>query len=482
MNIRFIGRHQELAELNKLFKKKAASLVVVQGRRRIGKSRLIEEFAKNNTFYTFSGLVPTEFTTLQSQLDEFSRQLSFQTGLPEIKANDWSKLFLLLAEKLRKGKIIVLFDEISWMGSKDPDFLGKLKNAWDLYFKKNPELIFVLCGSASVWIEENILSSTGFLGRISYRLTLDELSLSECNQFWPKAGGRISAYEKLKVLSVTGGIPRYLEEIKPSLSSEENIKDLCFMKGSPLVNEFNEVFSDLFFKKNATYKKIVQTLSERSLEIKEICEGLSVKRTGFMSKCLEDLIKSGFLTRDYTWQLKSGTPSKLSHYRLSDNYLRFYLKYIDKNVEKIKSNEYIFKTLGSLVNFETIMGFQFENLVLKNRTFIKKILGISLDDVVSDNPFFQRKTARLPGCQIDYLIQTKFNHFYLCEIKFSKREINASVISELEKKIKNFHYPKGYSCRAVLIHVNGVTEEVKNGGYFSDIIDFSQLLNGSAVI
>jgi hypothetical protein len=117
--------------------------------------------------------------------------------------------------------MIVLFDEISWMGSKDPDFLGKLKNAWDLYFKKNPKLIFILCGSVSSWIDKNILSHTGFLGRISYRLTLEELPLKDCNQFWSSAGGQISAYEKLKVLSITGGVPRYLEEIKPRMSAEK---------------------------------------------------------------------------------------------------------------------------------------------------------------------------------------------------------------------------------------------------------------------
>src|SRR3990167_5897184 len=119
-----------------------------------------------------------------------------------------------------------------------------------MYFKKNQSLILILCGSASAWIEKNILSSTGFVGRISYRLTLEELSLSESNQFWTGKSAHISAYEKLKILSVTGGIPRYLEEIKPQLSAEENIKQMCFVKGGPLVNEFDEIFSDIFSKRS----------------------------------------------------------------------------------------------------------------------------------------------------------------------------------------------------------------------------------------
>src|SRR5262249_37677597 len=156
--------------------------------------------------------------------------------------------------------------------------------AWDIYFKKNPELILILCGSISAWIEKNILSSTGFLGRISYRLTLEELPLSDCKYFWNNESSHISAYEKFKLLAVTGGIPRYLEEIKPSLSAEENVKDLCFLKGGTLVNEFNEIFSDLFSKRSATYKKIVQVLSSTPLELKDICKKLEIKQTGFISE------------------------------------------------------------------------------------------------------------------------------------------------------------------------------------------------------
>lgn len=476
MSAIFIGRQQELQALNRLFKKNSASLVVVQGRRRIGKSRLIEEFAKNHTFYEFTGIPPTKKTTVQSELNEFARQLNIQTGIPEIKADDWSKLFLLLADKIKQDRIIVLFDEITWMGSKDPDFIGKLKNAWDISFKKNPELIFVLCGSISVWIDENILSSTGFVGRISYRLTLEELPLSDCNRFWEKAGGVISPFEKFKVLSVTGGIPRYLEEIKPTLSAEENIKDLCFAKGGPLVNEFNEIFSDLFSKRSSTYKKIIKTLNSGPLEIKEICSKLDVGQTGFISKCLEDLMKSGFVSRDYTWLIKSGEASRLSHFRLSDNYIRFYLKYIDKNRSKIDNNEFSFKSLSLLPNWEIIMGLQFENLVLKNRFFIKEYLNLKPDEIVCDNPFFQRKTEQYPGCQIDYLIQTKFGTLYICEIKFYKNQIGLEIINEMKRKLSKLQYPKGFSCRPILIHVNGVHEDVLNSGFFSDIIDFSKLL------
>lgn len=472
----FLGRETELHELNKLLKKNSASLIVIQGRRRIGKSRLAEEFAKTHKFLQFSGIPATEKTTQQSQLDEFARQLSIQTTLPEITADDWGKLFLLLSEQTKTGRVIILLDEITWMGSKDPDFLGKLKNAWDLYFKKNPKLILILCGSISAWIEKNILSSTGFLGRVSYRLNLEELPLKECKHFWGKVGTSISAYEKLKVLAVTGGIPRYLEELKPALSAEENIKDLCFTKGAPLLNEFNEMFSDLFSNRSATYKKIIHVLSAAPLEIKEICNELDIERSGFISEYLDDLVKSGFVTRDYTWSVKTGEASRLSHFRLSDNYIRFYLRYIDKNFEKIKNGDFTFKALSLLPNWKSIMGLQFENLVLKNRGYIKKCLGLKPEEIISDNPFFQRKTARNPGCQIDYLLQTTFKTLYVCEIKFRDQPIGLEAVHEMQAKIAAFKTPQGFSSRAVLIHVNGVTDNVIESQFFSAIINFGELL------
>ncbi len=473
----FIGRKRELAELSELFEKKTASLVVIQGRRRIGKSRLVEEFAKNHTFYHFSGSPPVAATTMQSQLDEFSRQLSAQTGTPEVFADDWSKLFILLHRDIQTGRIIVLFDEISWMGSKDPEFLGKLKNAWDIYFAKNPNLILVLCGSVSTWIDKNILSSTGFVGRISYRLTLEELPLKECNQFWAQNGDFISAYEKLKVLSVTGGVPRYLEEMNPSLPAEQTIRKLCFTKRGLLVHEFKDIFNDIFSRRTETYKKIIETLADGARELKEITKILELNQGGSVGEYLEDLIKSGFVSRDYTWHIASGEASRLSHFRLSDNYVRFYLKYIEKNLPKIETDTFTAKSLSLLPGWDSLMGLQFDNLVLRNRQYIKDCLGISHDEIVSDNPFFQRKTNKLPGCQIDYLIQTHFGGLWLCEFKFSKNPVGKAVIKEMQKKMAHLIHPKGFSMRPVLVHVNGVDEEVIANGFFAKIINFSDIFS-----
>ncbi len=476
---RFIGREQELDALGMFLQKKSASLVVIKGRRRIGKSRLVEEFAKRNhfdAFYTISGLSPTPETTAQSERDAFASQLDAISGIAGIRSNDWASLFLLFNERIQEKRVLVLFDEISWMGSKDPDFLGKFKNAWDLHFKKNDNLIFILCGSVSSWIEENILASTGFVGRISYVLNLKEMPLPDCTKFWGTSSSQVSSFEKFKVLSVTGGVPLYLEHINPQLSAEENITALCFRSGGLLVREFDNIFTDLFSNKNATYKKIVETLANGASTQEEICQKIGLKRSGDISRYLADLIQAGFISRDRTWQFKTGKTSRLSQYRVSDNYSRFYLKYIEPNRGKIEQDQFLSKTVSGLTKWTIIMGLQFENLVLSNRQIIWNMLKIESEDILCNNPYFQRPTKRHPGCQVDYLIQTRFNTVYICEIKFTQKELGTSIIKEVSEKIKSLSLPKHFSYRPVLIHVNGVSDEVAESGFFSKIIDFGDFL------
>ena len=473
---RFVGRKRELEILNGLTRKQTGSLVVIKGRRRIGKSRLIQEFAKDFKTYTFSGIPPTSETKKGSQINEFVRQMSRNFHLPDMQFNDWGDVFWFLADKVKTGRIILVFDEISWIGSKDPDFLGKLKNVWDLHFKKNDKLMLILCGSVSAWIEKNILKSTGFVGRISSTITLGELSLNECNEFWGPQGKHVSAYEKFKILSVTGGIPKYLEEIRPELTAEQNIKNMCFSREGYLFNEFDQIFSDVFLTRSDFYKKAIESLINRYSKANKICSEIGYKLNNITSDYLDELVQSGFLSRDYTWHLGTSKASKLSHYRLKDNYIRFYLKYILPNRNKIIGGSFNDKSLTSLAGWGSIMGLQFENLVLNNRHKIWEILQITPDEIVWDNPFFQNKTSKTAGCQIDYLIQTKYSNLYVCEIKFSLLPVKQETIMEVQTKIKDLQRPKGFSCRPVLIHVNGVQEEVIDQSYFSKIIDFKDLI------
>lgn len=470
----FIGRSAELKTLSEFTQKKTASLLVIKGRRRIGKSRLAEEFALRNKLklLLLEGLAPESGVTAQHQKNEFARQMGFSSLI----TNDWADLFKMLSKEVQNSRVVLMLDEISWMATGDPTFLPKLKNAWDMYLKKNNELIVILCGSASSWIEENILGSTGFVGRISYTLTLRELSLEECVCFWRNGTKNISASEVLKVLSVTGGVPKYLEEINPHLSAEENIRRLCFREGGPLVNEFDNIFSSSFLRKSSMYEKIMRLLVSGAKEGSEIAKTIATKSPGRVPEYLAELEVAGFIRRDYTWKLTTGQDAKLSRYRLSDNYMRFYLKYIDKHRAKIDRGSFDGKSLFSLPAWDSIMALQFENLVLNNRKIILKLLGINFDDIVSENPYFQHSTTKHRGCQIDYMVQTRNRSLYVCEIKFSKNLVGPKIIDEVQRKIDALKGIKGISYRPVLIHVGGVSKEVETSDYFVKIIDFCRFI------
>lgn len=126
--------------------------------------------------------------------------------------------------------------------------------------------------------------------------------------------------------------------------------------------------------------------------------------------------------------------------------------------------------------WSTIMGYQFENLVLNNFHKIFSLLAIEPHEIVYENPYFQRPTLERSGCQIDYLIQTKFNTLYVCKIKFSKEPIGVSVIKEAKEKIERLSKPRNFSVRPILIHVNGVKDSVIESDFFAKIIGFDQFL------
>ncbi len=451
--------------------------MVVKGRRRIGKSRLIREFCnevcKEYKTFRFVGLPPEKKVTAENQREEFCRQLQKQVGLRGIKSDDWGDLFWHLSQYTIEGGIILVLDEINWMGSLDPTFLGKLKTAWDEYFKINPKLILIFSGSMSGWIDKNILSSTGFFGRVSIDLTLDELPLFECSHFWEPYETRIAPYEKFKVLSVTGGVPRYLEEINPRVSAEENIRRLCFRKEALLFKEFDRIFTDLFGKTKAkTYKKMIEALSQGPRTSQQILKNINMPKGGTASDYLHDLELTGYISQDHTWSLVTGDEMKLNRYRLRDNYLRFYLKYIEPNKTKIEQDK-----LFTLPAWDSIMGYQFENLVLNNRKSLYKLLSLPIDEIVYDNPYFQKQTATHLGCQIDLLIQTRYLILYLVEIRFSLEPIDLKVIDDVQEKINRLQMDKKrFSIRPILVHVNGVTPKLQQSDFFTRIIDFSQLL------
>jgi AAA+ ATPase superfamily predicted ATPase len=471
----FIGRKQELEKLKALQRKAIPSLVVVKGRRRIGKSRLIAEFAAQTPkqkLWNFAGLAPQDGMTAQTQRDHFAQQLTLFLKIPPLTFKDWSDAFEHLSLHLHEGDI-VLFDEISWMGTQDPSFIPKLKAWWD---KQKISIIVVFCGSVSTWIEENILKSTAFFGRITLTITLEPLSISESAHLLKLMGFQGSTYDTYKLLGVLGGIPWYLEQVSPGMTADNLIKQLCFEKDGLLVLEFERIFHDLFNGKGAAYKKILDSLKDGMKTLAQIRQDIDFAHSGTLSHLMDHLIIAGFVKKQSLWSFKTAQPLKQSLYRICDPYMRFYLKVIQSHRAKIDLGAFDEIALSQLPAFEAHLGLQLEYLLLQNRALLLKSIGISAADVLCDGPYRQSQTASAKGCQIDYLVQTFTKNLFVCEFKFKRRELGTEVIQDMQKKIKALKIPRGYAAVPILFHEGGVASSVETAGYFYRVIDITDFL------
>ena len=475
----FIGREDDIQGLMDLWRKSTASLVTCRGRRRIGKSTLIEEFAARSKvrFIEIAGEAPRPDMTNADQLASFGRQLAAQSGQPRDKPpQDWFEAFQRLDKALDSRKTVVFLDEISWMGQYDEGFPGELKTAWDTKLKKHPKLILILCGSVSAWIEANILNNTGFAGRASQNLVIGELPLDRCREFWGKAADRIAPREILDVLSVTGGVPRYLEEINPSLSANENIRRLCFRPKAILKDDFSKIFNSVFGE-NAIYKnKVLSALADAPLTLSEIADTLKVERGGIISSHLAQLETAGLIAEDAGINPATGKPAKCVRYRISDNYTRFYLRYIRPNETMIDKDAFRFSTLDALPGWNAILGLQFENLILNNIPLLLRKFGLDRVLLKSAAPWRQLPTARKKGCQIDLLLQSE-RSVYVVEIK-RKSTIDADIEDEMARKIKALALPRDISVRTALVYDGNLSPSVEARGYFDALIPASDLLLG----
>ena len=473
----FYGREEDLTDLNDLWKKRTASLVTCKGRRRIGKSTLVEEFARRSRarFIEIVGEAPRKGMTNADQLKVFSRQLDDVAKSKKAEPpSDWFEAFRRLDEVLDARKTVVLLDEISWMGQFDPDFPGELKTAWDTRFKKHPNLILVLCGSVSTWIEGNILNNTGFVGRATQNITLRELPLDCCTRFWGRSAERIAPAEIIDVLSVTGGVPRYLEEVNPSLSANENIRRLCFMPKAILRDDFSKIFNSVFGDNATSKKKILETLSAAPMTLSEIASGMGVERGGVISEHLSELETAGFISEDAGINPATGKDAKSVRYRISDNYTRFYLRYIRPNERMIDKGVFRFNSLEALPGWDTILGLQFENLIANNLPLLLPRLGFDRVLLKSAAPWRQQPTARRKGCQIDLLLQSERS---VCVIEIKRRkEIGREVASEVAAKVKALGMPRDISVRTALVYDGHLAPCVEAEGFFDTLIPVSELM------
>ncbi len=476
----FFGRDDLLSAMKSLWNKRVPSLVTCRGRRRVGKSTLISEFARRSgaRLIRLEGLRPKPGLSNEDQLKYFISQLALQTQCDDTPVSDWLKAFARLSEHIpAKGKTVVLLDEVSWMAHYDIAFPEVLKVAWDNMFSQHGKLVFVVCGSVSTWIKRNIIDNGAYAGRRSYDFVVPELPLRESVKFWGPRISRENLSDILDVLSVTGGVPRYLEEVDPALSADENIRKMAFIAKSVLAVDFEEMFRDVITGEPGIRAAILRVLCDAPKNVSEIAAALGKERNGHLSSALEELSEAGFIASDQGLNPETGGDVQQMRYRLRDNYARFYLKYIEPRLKIIARDGFMFSSLEQLPEWDTIKGLAFENLVVNNFRELLPRLGLDKSLVVSAAPF--RKTSRSDadakgGVQVDLLLQTR-RSIYLVEVK-RRAELGHEVVDEMDEKVSRIKRPRGVAVKTALVYDGHLAKSVEADGYFDAVIDIRDVV------
>ena len=476
----FYGRGDLLESMKSLWNKRVPSLVTCRGRRRVGKSTLVEEFARRSgaRFIKLEGLRPKERLTNEDQLKYFISQLSLQTGCDDSPVSDWLKAFARLNECIMdRGKTVVLLDEVSWMAYCDVAFPEVLKVAWDNMFSRHKKLVLVVCGSVSTWIRRNIIDNGAFAGRRSYDFVVPELPLRECMKFWGPRVSRERMTDILDVLSVTGGVPRYLEEIDPALTADENIRKMAFVAKSVLAVDFEEMFRDVITGERGLRASILRILCDSPMNVSEMAAALGKERNGHLSDALDELGEAGFIAPDEGLNPETGKDVQQMRFRLKDNYARFYLKYIEPRLKIIARDGFRFSSLEQLPEWDVIKGLAFENLVVNNFRELLPRLGLDRSLVISAAPFrkaTQSRRASDRGVQVDLLLQTR-RSIYLVEVR-RRNELGHEVVDEMDEKVSRIKRPRGVSLKTALVYDGHLAKTVEADGYFDAVIDIRDVV------
>lgn len=459
----FIGRKKELRLLNEHYNSQKSELVVLYGRRRIGKSSLVKEFAQDkHYFFSFEGI---EGLGQKEAIIHFSQELYKQTDDPilqDLTFKSWEQCFTYVTDRIvnrqgRRKKAIIFFDELSWMATGRSALISLIKYYWDNLWKSK-NIMLILCGSIASFMIKKVINSQALYGRTTLEIFLKGLSPDEAKNFFSR---KKSKEEILKTLLVFGGVPKYLELINQNQSFIYNVNRLCFSANSVMIKEIDKIFYSQF-REGKTYQAIIELVKERLISLQDIAHKLHMSSGGGLKQYLANLEQAEFIRSYVPFNKKEN--SKLKKYFLSDEYIQFYFKYIEPHKKLINegNSEALFERLTD-DSITTWFGFAFEKFCIKHAMYLAKKMGFN-DQVMNYGPYFEREDTAF---QIDLLYKRKDKVITICEMKYYTKPITTGVIPEVERKIKLLKIPRGYSVETALISLYGPDKALRDTHYFN---------------
>ena len=464
-----IGRKKEQKEFMRLYNSDESEMVVVYGRRRVGKTYLVNQvFAETGFTFKVTGLYKSK---LPRQLENFTLALKEYFDDEQIpQPKSWMEAFEKLKEHLLKskpGKKVLFFDELPWMDTKGSKFLEAFEWFWNSWGCAREDLLLIVCGSATNWIINKLFKHKGGLyNRAGTKMFIRQFTLAETEQYLKKKGIEYERYDIAQIYMMMGGIPYYLKQLEPGRTLADNIDNCFFRTNGKLWDEFDNLYETLF-SESEIYVRIVEALAGKTIGLtrEEIISITKLPDNGMTSKALKDLVKCGFV-RSYQYY---GHKTKSQTFQLADFYTMFYFKFIRDNYGQ---DEHFWTHLLDNPKKNAWLGYSFEQLIKNHIEQVKNALGIGSVLTTQSCWFTDKRDLAdegIDGAQIDLLIDRRDKAINICEAKFYSSEfvIDKEYSHKLRNKIAAFK--SVVKTRKALVPTFITTFGVKRNAYSGNV-------------
>ena len=476
-----IGRERETEELTRLFNKRQAQLVALYGRRRVGKTYLVRELFKDRFAFYHTGVSPLELeeaNLLEAQLAAFQSSLVEYGGEETARPRNWMEAFgrlkALLQQQDKDKRLVVFIDEMPWMDTPRSGFITAFEHFWNGWGAGQDNLMLIVCGSATSWIQDNLINSYGGLyDRVNAEIQLLPFTLRETELLLRSQEVTLSRYDILQLYMTVGGIPMYLSYVKPGLSLAQNIDQLFFNRKAKLKDEFERLFNSLF-RSPEPYKAVIRLLANRQSGYgrDEISQLTGIPSGKALSETLRALEASDFIELYQPFE----NNKRNKQYRLVDPFCLFYLDQVEGRNRKAN----FWRDNENMAALNTWRGRAFENACLSHVEQIKSALSVG--GVASDNaPWTLRGMDGEKGMQLDLVISRSDRVVNLCEMKFVTGEFE--VKNDYEMKLRERiqwmveHVSRRHNVQMTLVTTYGLKFGI-HSGIFQRVVTLDGLFGG----
>ena len=424
-----IARKRECEQIARCLASDRSEFVIVCGRRRIGKTFLVDSYFGGQYDFTFVG---SHKATTQVQLRRFAKALRSHAGKVYAPFSDWYEAFNELEDYISSlpsdRKKVIFIDEMPWIDTKRSTFVNALEDFWNGWANRRSDILLIASGSATSWMADNLISNQGGLhNRITQRIYLSPFTLGETEEYVRSHGGEWTRYDIVQCYMFTGGVPYYLSLLDFNRSVAQNIDALCFEENGALRREYDELYNALFTNAEA-YIRVVELLyrHKSGMQRKELVRATRMNGV-FINTVLRNLVTCDFLSCRQLYGKKSGMV-----YRLKDFYTLFHLKFIAGN-NNLDGQWWTHHIADPSVR--AWEGLTFEIVCMEHHEQVKRALGISgMATSVSTWRSEGDEANGLPGGQVDMVIDRADRIIHLCEMKFSESAYN--ITAEYERRLR----------------------------------------------